>query len=90
MSTRRDLVVIERGERNFSAYVPDLPGCIATGATRDETVERMREAIALHIEGPAGRRGARPRARHERGARRRLSSATERRPPSATSRGAMG
>jgi predicted RNase H-like HicB family nuclease len=45
------LVVIERGERNFSAYVPDLPGCITTGATRDEAVERMRGAIALHIEG---------------------------------------
>jgi predicted RNase H-like HicB family nuclease len=45
------LVVIERGDRNFSAYVPDLPGCIATGVTREETVERMRGAIALHIEG---------------------------------------
>lgn len=45
------LVVIERGERNFSAYVPDLPGCIATGQTREQTVERMRAAIALHIEG---------------------------------------
>ncbi len=45
------LVVIERGERNFSAYVPDLPGCATTGATREQTVERMREAIALHIEG---------------------------------------
>jgi predicted RNase H-like HicB family nuclease len=45
------LVVIEAGERNFSAYVPDLPGCVATGVTREETVERMREAIALHIEG---------------------------------------
>jgi predicted RNase H-like HicB family nuclease len=44
-------VLIERGERNFSAYVPDLPGCIATGSTRDETVERMRAAIALPIEG---------------------------------------
>jgi predicted RNase H-like HicB family nuclease len=45
------LVVIERGQRNFSAYVPDLPGCIATGATREQTVERMRAAIGLHIEG---------------------------------------
>ncbi len=44
-------MVIERGERNFSAYVPDLPGCIATGTTREQTVERMRDAIALHIEG---------------------------------------
>jgi predicted RNase H-like HicB family nuclease len=49
--SRSYLVVIERGERNFSAYVPDLPGCIATGSTRDGTVERMREAIALHIDG---------------------------------------
>ena len=45
------LVVIERGERNFSAYVPDLPGCAATGATREEVVERMRAAIALHLDG---------------------------------------
>jgi predicted RNase H-like HicB family nuclease len=45
------LVLIERGERNFSAYVPDLPGCVVTGATREQTVERMREAIALHIKG---------------------------------------
>jgi predicted RNase H-like HicB family nuclease len=51
MSTRSYLVVIERGERNFSAYVPDLPGCVVTGQTREQTVERMREAIALHIEG---------------------------------------
>jgi len=50
-STRSYLVVIERGEHNFSAYVPDLPGCIVTGATREQTVERMREAIALHTEG---------------------------------------
>jgi predicted RNase H-like HicB family nuclease len=45
------LVVIERGERNFSAYVPDLPGCAATGGTREETIERMRGAIALHLDG---------------------------------------
>jgi predicted RNase H-like HicB family nuclease len=49
--SKRYLVVIERGERNFSAYVPDLPGCVVTGRTREQTVERMREAIALHIEG---------------------------------------
>jgi predicted RNase H-like HicB family nuclease len=49
--SRSYLVVIERGARNFSAYVPDLPGCVATGGTREETVERMREAIALHLEG---------------------------------------
>jgi predicted RNase H-like HicB family nuclease len=49
--SRSYLVVIEHGERNFSAHVPDLPGCIATGLTREQTVEHMREAIALHLEG---------------------------------------
>jgi len=46
-------VVYERGERNWSAYVPDLPGCIATGHTREETERLVGEAIAFHIEGPA-------------------------------------
>ena len=44
-------VVIEKGDRNCSAYVPDLPGCIATGKTVEETKERIREAIALHLKG---------------------------------------
>jgi len=44
-------VIIEAGERNYSAYVPDLPGCIATGKTLDEVKQLMREAIAFHIEG---------------------------------------
>lgn len=44
-------IVIEQTPRNFSAYVPDLPGCIATGATREEVVRRIREAIEFHIEG---------------------------------------
>jgi predicted RNase H-like HicB family nuclease len=48
---RSYLVVIERAEGNFSAYVPDLPGCVVTGDTREETIELMREAIALHLEG---------------------------------------
>jgi predicted RNase H-like HicB family nuclease len=43
-------VLFERGERNWSAYVPDLPGCVATGKTRGETETRLREAIAFHIE----------------------------------------
>jgi predicted RNase H-like HicB family nuclease len=47
----RYAVVIERAGSNFSAYVPDLPGCVATGATQDETIETIREAIALHLEG---------------------------------------
>ena len=47
----RYAVIIEAGERNYSAYVPDLPGCIATGKTLDEVEQFMREAIAFHIEG---------------------------------------
>jgi predicted RNase H-like HicB family nuclease len=47
----RFLVVIEKAEGNFSAYSPDLPGCAATGATREEVEKNMLEAIALHIQG---------------------------------------
>ena len=44
-------VVYEKAPGNFSAYVPDLPGCIATGATRQEIKRNIREAMAFHIEG---------------------------------------
>lgn len=44
-------VVFEKGNRNWSAYVPDLPGCIATGKTRKEAELLIREAIEFHIEG---------------------------------------
>ena len=44
-------IVVERAERNFAAYVPDLPGCVATGATVEETENRLREAIELHVAG---------------------------------------
>ncbi|HEX4599021.1 MAG TPA: type II toxin-antitoxin system HicB family antitoxin [Burkholderiaceae bacterium] len=44
-------IVIERGGQNYSAYVPDLPGCVATGATIAEVEAEMREAIAFHLEG---------------------------------------
>ena len=44
-------IVIERAGSNYSAYAPDLPGCVATGASIDETKQRMAEAIAMHIEG---------------------------------------
>jgi predicted RNase H-like HicB family nuclease len=44
-------MIIEKGERNYSAYFPDLPGCIATGQTLDEVEQRMREALELHIRG---------------------------------------
>ncbi|MHC1626313.1 MAG: type II toxin-antitoxin system HicB family antitoxin [Methanoculleaceae archaeon] len=47
----RFLVIVEKTDGNYSAYSPDLPGCVATGATREETEERMHEAIELHIEG---------------------------------------
>ncbi len=46
----RYTIVIERSSENHAAYAPDLPGCVATGATRDETVEEMRRAIRFHIE----------------------------------------
>ena len=46
----RYLVIIEKADGNYSAYSPDLPGCAATGATRDETKSNMEEAIALHIQ----------------------------------------
>lgn len=49
--TKEYAVVLERGENNWSAYVPDLPGCIATGKTREETLAMIREAVAFHIEG---------------------------------------
>lgn len=42
-------VILERGPRNWSAYVPDLPGCIATGKTRADAEAMIREAIELHI-----------------------------------------
>jgi len=44
-------VVIEQAGSNFSAYVPDLPGCIATGATVKEVENGIREAIRFHIDG---------------------------------------
>ena len=47
----RYAVVIEKAEGNFSAYVPDLPGCAATGSTVEETEQAIREAIQFHLEG---------------------------------------
>jgi len=47
----RFLVVIEKAENNFSAYCPDLPGCIATGSTREEAKKNIVEAIEFHIRG---------------------------------------
>jgi predicted RNase H-like HicB family nuclease len=47
----RYAIVIEKAEGNYSAYVPDLPGCVATGATVAEVESEIREAIAFHLEG---------------------------------------
>lgn len=47
----RFLVVTERAEGNYSTYSPDLPGCVATGETREEVERNMREAMPLHLEG---------------------------------------
>lgn len=44
------LVILEHGESSFGAYVPDLPGCVAVGETRDEAMQLIREAIELHLE----------------------------------------
>jgi predicted RNase H-like HicB family nuclease len=48
---KRYAIVVERARSNYSAYVPDLPGCIATGATVEETERRLRKAIELHVQG---------------------------------------
>jgi predicted RNase H-like HicB family nuclease len=47
----RFLIVIEKVNGNYSAYSPDLPGCVATGATREEAERNMHEAIELHVQG---------------------------------------
>ena len=45
------IIIVEKAGKNFSAYCPDLPGCIATGATSEETIKNMKEAIKFHLEG---------------------------------------
>lgn len=47
----RFLVVIEKAKDNYSAYSPDLPGCVATGATREEAERNMHGAIEMHVRG---------------------------------------
>jgi predicted RNase H-like HicB family nuclease len=44
------VVIVEQGETSVGAYVPDLPGCVAVGQSRDEAMQLIREAIELHIE----------------------------------------
>ena len=45
------VVILERGEKSYGAYVPDLPGCVAVGETREEAAQLIRRAIALHVAG---------------------------------------
>lgn len=45
------LVVVEKSDTGFGAYVPDLPGCVAVGETRDEVIKLIQEAVEFHIEG---------------------------------------
>jgi len=47
----RYAIVIEKANGNYSAYVPDLPGCVATGATVEEVEDQIREAVAFHLDG---------------------------------------
>jgi predicted RNase H-like HicB family nuclease len=47
----RFLVIIEKANGNYSAYAPDLPGCVATGATIQEVEHDMHQAIAMHVQG---------------------------------------
>ena len=47
----RYLVVVEKGPTSYGAYVPDLPGCVAAGKTKDEVLSLIREAIEFHLEG---------------------------------------
>jgi predicted RNase H-like HicB family nuclease len=48
---KRYAIVIEKAESNYGGYVPDLPGCVATGETVEETERLLREAIEIHLEG---------------------------------------
>jgi len=45
------LVVIEKAEANYAAYLPDLPGCVATGETPDEVLDAIKKAVRMHLQG---------------------------------------
>lgn len=47
----RFLIVIDKANGNYSTYCPDLPGCVATGKTREETERNMHEAVEIHVQG---------------------------------------
>jgi predicted RNase H-like HicB family nuclease len=48
---QRFLIIIEKANKNYSAYCPDLPGCIATGRTQEDAARNMYEAVVIHIQG---------------------------------------
>ena len=50
MSEREYVVIVEMSDTSFGAYVPDLPGCVAVGESKDEVIELIREAIGMHFE----------------------------------------
>ena len=60
---KRFLVIFEKARNNYSAYSPDLPGCVATGKTRRQASTRMRRAIQMHLEGLKEERLPLPRSR---------------------------
>ena len=47
----RFLIIVEKAKTNYSVYSPDLPGCVATGKTRDQATRRMHDAIRMHVNG---------------------------------------
>jgi predicted RNase H-like HicB family nuclease len=51
MKNMRYAVIVEEGETSFGVYVPDLPGCVAVGETKEEALRLIQEAIEFHIEG---------------------------------------
>lgn len=51
MPVRTYAVIVERADHNYSAYSPDVPGCVATGRTVGDTLDRFREALIYHLEG---------------------------------------
>jgi len=57
------LIVIEKANGNFSAYCPDLPGCVATGKTREQTARNMHKAIEIHVRGMLEDRQSVPKTR---------------------------
>ena len=51
VAMKRYAIVVEKAPSNYAAYVPDLPGCVATGATVEQTERRLRKAIEAHVQG---------------------------------------